>query len=162
MKKAKIIFNTILTFLLIVFIAIIFLFLISKYIFKDEVPNVFGYSISRVVSGSMHPTIEIGDMIIIKKIDNYKIGDIVTYTEDNGTLITHRIIKVNENTVVTKGDYNNTEDPEISKTKIQGKVVFKFHSVFRYLNYKTILIILIGIFLIGFIVTLLVPDRKRR
>lgn len=162
MKKVKIVLNTILTFLLVIIVSIVFLFLISKYIFKDEVPNVFGYSISRVVSGSMQPTIQIGDIIIIKKEDNYKVGDIVTYREKNGTLITHRIIKINESTVVTKGDYNNTEDSEISVASIQGKVIFKFHDIFRYLNFKIILIILTVIFVIGFIVTLLVPDKERR
>ena len=46
-----------------------------------------------VRSNSMYPTLKKGDVILIKKYNNYKQGDIVTYAEDSNYLITHRIIK---------------------------------------------------------------------
>ena len=45
-----------------------------------------------VITGSMEPTINIKEMIIIKEQKDYKVLDIVTYKDEKGTLITHRIV----------------------------------------------------------------------
>ena len=55
-----------------------------------------------------------------------KYGDIITYWEEDA-LITHRILKIKNGKIVSKGDNNNEEDQEISQNKILGKVMF--HSV---------------------------------
>ena len=84
---------------------------------------VLGYRIYKVGSGSMRPTLSINDLIIVKESNNYNIKDIVTYKENN-YYVTHRIVKINDNKITTKGDFNNTEDEEIDKDLIVGKVVF--------------------------------------
>lgn len=56
-----------------------------------------------VRSNSMYPTLKKGDVILIKKYNNYKQGDIVTYAEDSNYLITHRIIEKNNNCAPSKG-----------------------------------------------------------
>ena len=78
--------------------------------------------IYNVKTGSMEAKIHIGDYILIFKKGDYNVGDVVTYTSDNG-FITHRIIKKEGDKVVTKGDANNTEDETISEKIIIGKVV---------------------------------------
>lgn len=40
----------------------------------------------------MEPAISIRDMVIIKEQKEYKVLDIVTYRDQKGTLITHRIV----------------------------------------------------------------------
>ena len=63
-------------------------------------------------------------IILIKKYNNYKQGDIVTYAEDSNYLITHRIIEKNNNSFKTKGDNNNSEDDKtIQLENIKGKVI---------------------------------------
>lgn len=62
------------------------------------VANVFGYSPVSVLTDSMEPTFNTGDLIIIKQIDtdNLKKDDIVTYKEvinEVEVLNTHRIIE---------------------------------------------------------------------
>ena len=77
-----------------------------------------------VRSNSMYPTLKKGDVILIKKYNNYKQGDIVTYAEDSNYLITHRIIEKNNNSFKTKGDNNNSEDDKtIQLENIKGKVI---------------------------------------
>ena len=76
----------------------------------------------------MSPTIEKGDIVIIKIGDEIKENDIITYKKDN-VLITHRISKINENTIIAKGDYNNTDDVPIQKEQVVGKVVFIVNNV---------------------------------
>lgn len=84
-----------------------------------------------VLSGSMEPTIKTGSIVVVKPLDDYKIGDIITFGPNTKTQTptTHRIndIKVVDNNVVyiTKGDANNAPDTkEITKNDIIGKVLF--------------------------------------
>ena len=98
-----------------------------------------------VRSNSMYPTLKKGDVILIKKYNNYKQGDIVTYAEDSNYLITHRIIEKNNNSFKTKGDNNNSEDDKtIQLENIKGKVII-------ILNRKSqVAIILLVFFLLFF------------
>ena len=76
------------------------------------------------MSNSMSPVIEKGNKIIIKKQNEYEIGDIITYINNDGNLITHRIIKKYEDGFITKGDNNNTEDKEkVRKNQVLGKII---------------------------------------
>ena len=100
-----------------------------KFINKSSINHLFGYSFFKVVTGSMEPEIQAGENIIIKKCDEYKIGDIITYIANDGNLVTHRIISIIDGVYHTKGDFNNTEDMEpVSNNQIYGKVIFHFHS----------------------------------
>lgn len=74
------------------------------------IPSVFGVSVGAVLSGSMYPAIRPGDAIIITKdLKNLKPQDIMTYY-DGSELITHRILKINGDNIITEGDANNTSD----------------------------------------------------
>jgi len=86
--------------------------------------NYFGYTFFEVVSGSMSPTINTYDMIIVKIDKEVSVDDIVTFYKDN-SFITHRITDYkDDNNILTKGDANNTTDKSITKDEILGKVVF--------------------------------------
>lgn len=78
--------------------------------------------IYHVKTGSMEAKIHVGDYVLILKKSNYKVGDVVTYTSNNG-FITHRIIEIDGNKVTTKGDANNTPDEVINAKIIIGKVI---------------------------------------
>ena len=52
--------------------------------------------------------------------------DIITYKSDNA-FITHRIIKMDGDSIIAKGDNNNTQDKPITKDAVLGKVVFIFN-----------------------------------
>ena len=88
----------------------------------NPLPTVFGWGNATVLSGSMEPTLPVGSLLIIQKQDNYTPGDIVIYQDDDGSLITHRLVSLTGSKAVTKGDANNTEDTPFSPTQIKGKV----------------------------------------
>ena len=90
--------------------------------------NIFGYSVLSTETGSMAPTIEKGDIVIIKIGDEIRENDIITYKKNN-VLITHRIMNIDGDTIIAKGDYNNTEDEPITKNQVIGKSVFIIHNV---------------------------------
>ena len=45
--------------------------IISKVVFKEDLPKIFGYSQVMVVSGSMEPTLLVGDLLFLHKQDSY-------------------------------------------------------------------------------------------
>ena len=126
------IFEKIIVNLIIIVLSIIAMFVIWGFVQlnvqKKEYLNIFGYSLFSTETGSMSPTMEKGDIVIIKIGDEIKENDIITYKKDN-VLITHRISKINENTIIAKGDYNNTDDLPIQKEQVIGKVVFIVNNV---------------------------------
>lgn len=98
---------------------------VDKFIKKSPVPSFFGYSTLIVTTGSMSGTIEQGDMIVIKKTDEYKIGDVITFIPEGESIpTTHRIIRISGDHYYTKGDANNAEDMRpVTADRIVGKVI---------------------------------------
>lgn len=95
-----------------------------------------GIRIYSVVTGSMLPKYEIGDILVSKEVDlqDIKIGDDITYIADEkttveGKFVTHSVVAIREENgeykFTTKGIANTAEDPEISGNQIFGKVVYR-------------------------------------
>ena len=101
----------------------------------------------QVKTGSMEENIHVGDYIIVKKQDEYKVGDVVTFTYQNH-YITHRIAKIENNKITTKGDANNTYDEPINKNEIIGKYIFK-NSILNYVIHYRIVISILAIIIFG-------------
>ena len=120
-------------------VLIINLTLIAKsYINQDEVPSVGGWLPLIVLTDSMQPEIDGGDLIICHTIEaeEIKTGDVIAFFDPagNGTsIVTHRVIEIVEEngelSFRTKGDNNNAEDKllvsendlvAIYKTRIAG------------------------------------------
>lgn len=95
----------------------------AKGLLKDKIPMPFGYGMSVVLSGSMESRLSVDDLVIIKATDNYNVNDIVLF-QDGNSLVIHRIIEIDGDTVTTKGDANNTADEPINKSQIKGVLVY--------------------------------------
>lgn len=68
-----------------------------------------GYDVYIVRSESMKPTINMADLVISGPVNDLKPGMIVTYEHNKG-LVTHRVLEIKGDTLVTKGDA--LEDPD--------------------------------------------------
>ncbi len=110
--------------------------------FKGEVPNICGYSVMRIVSGSMEPEISTGEYILVKKTPPHEIeqGQIISfYSEDKaiyGLPNTHRVVeRVNTESgleFVTKGDASPINDTVNAKEeKLIGVYVAKLEWLTR-------------------------------
>lgn len=117
----KVILNTLIVLVFIGLIISIYNFINIK-IKNNLYTNYFGYTMFSISSGSMEPNIKVDDYVIVKLKTNYKKGDIVSYKYQN-SVITHRIVNIDKNKVITRGDANNTDDQPISMKDIIGKVV---------------------------------------
>ncbi len=113
----------------------IVVFMVTK--MRGDTPMVFGYSLHRIVSGSMEPTLQIGDVIINKQVtdtSDIAVGDIITFQGDSRfdkQKVTHRVLVTPYNDgeggmlLVTKGDANNTDDGEIRFSSVESKYLIK-------------------------------------
>ncbi len=117
--------KSIVKFILALILSILLSFLLYyKMVNSELVTKIFGISVLRVESGSMENTLSIGDIIVIKECDDYKVNDIITYNVEKEYLVTHRIIEKENGKFITKGDNNNTKDNEkVTKDDIEGKVI---------------------------------------
>ena len=88
--------------------------------------SLFGFRVFKVASGSMRPYLDVGDIIIIKKSNVYKIEDVITYKEGDKSFVTHRVVSIDDNGITTRGDTNNTDDKPVKDDEILGKVVCRF------------------------------------
>ena len=114
--------NVILVIITLVFIALFILF-IEKYLFKIEYPSVNGITAFIVKTESMYPALLTNDIVLVDLEDrNYQINDILSYKSKN-YVITHRVKEINNDKLILRGDANNSDDPEIDKKDVVGKVV---------------------------------------
>lgn len=88
----------------------------------NSLPMPLGFGATVVLSGSMEPTLSVGDLLIVVPSEEYSIGDIVVY-ESSGISVVHRIIALEDGMAVTQGDANNASDDPISTSSVKGRVV---------------------------------------
>lgn len=127
-KKIFSILIDIIIIILIIIALITFTGFVQVNMLNKEYVNIFGYSIFKTETGSMKNVIEIGDFVILKLGAEIHEGDIVTYKENN-SFITHRIIKIQGDEIITKGDNNNTLDDPIKRENVIGKVIYIINNV---------------------------------
>lgn len=100
-----------------------------------QVPQVMGFSVLRVLTGSMKPEIPADSMLLIQKADaaSLQVGDVISFFSPdpslNGALNTHRIVDIAEADgslqFTTKGDANLIEDQyPVDESRVVGKVLF--------------------------------------
>lgn len=103
---------------------------------EGGLPAFFGYTPLIVLSNSMEPTLESGDLIIIERVgfDSINMGDIITFQESSRKWITHRVVEKKQQkeqlAFVTKGDNNNVIDTNLVTDKqFIGKKVISIPKV---------------------------------
>ncbi|MBC5637918.1 signal peptidase I [Ornithinibacillus sp. BX22] len=83
-------------------------------------PEILGYQLKTVLSGSMEPEFNTGSIIAVEPggdMTRFQSGDVITFVEEDGKLITHRVIEVvnsGEHVMYrTKGDNNASPDSSL-------------------------------------------------
>ena len=113
----------------------------------NVLPMPMGVGAAMVLTGSMEPTISPDDLIVVAEQESYDVDDIVVY-QSVSMLVVHRIIDMDEETVTTKGDANNTTDEPVKRSAIKGEVVAvipMLGTVFKLLKTPTATIVLLAL-----------------
>lgn len=108
MKPIQKIWNVVST-ILVVIVVLCAVFLMGS--------RLLGYQCYTVISGSMQPAYDVGDLLYVKDVDvnTIKVGDPITFVlNENLVVATHRVVRIDaENQrFYTKGDANDIEDSE--------------------------------------------------
>lgn len=122
LKKVLKLFVNFFTFVVFGILVIVICGKVSMLINKTDYFKLFGYSFFNVSTGSMEPYLKQNDIIVIKEGKEYKENDVVTYRMED-SYVTHRIISIDGDNIITKGDNNNTFDKVIDKSLIIGVLV---------------------------------------
>lgn len=133
-KIFKIICKVIYT-LMIFFVIVLLVFGIVQRT-SDNRNSIGGIKIFTVITGSMIPIYNIGDIIIVKdvEIEKIEVNDDIVYKGEVGSfrdkIVTHRVVAIENKEngnyrIITKGVANRGQDPEINQTQVLGKVIGK-------------------------------------
>ena len=81
------------------------------------------YPVAAVSSNSMRPVLKKGDLIFVKGVEkeDIRVGDIVIYRVGENFIV-HRVVKLEEGQLVTKGDANAIEDTPVSYDQVVGRL----------------------------------------
>lgn len=138
---------------------------------SGEQPNVFGYELKTVLSGSMEPFLQTGSVIVVRQTGNdeqFNEGDIVTFQTEERVLVTHRIIGVEKNEYIMKGDNNDGADVNpVHEQNIVGKyagiTIPYVGYVMNLVNSKSgsaFMLIIPGLLLLGYAVKTIIGSCK--
>lgn len=116
--KVMTVIGTILCIILIPILVINCILIVKSYT-SEEVPSVAGTLPLIVLTDSMYPVIQSGDLIICHTAEpeEIKVGDVIAFFDPAGngsSIVTHRVLEITEQfddiAWRTKGDNNNVED----------------------------------------------------
>ena len=106
--------------------------------------GLFKYQPIAVISGSMSPTFNRGDAVVVRKLntqekDKLKVGDIIQFVSGTKYVI-HRIYDITNDEYgnkqfITKGDHNNA--PDVTKANLQD-VKAKISFIVPYIGYPSV------------------------
>ena len=107
-----------------------------------QVPQVLGYSVFRVMTGSMEPEIREDSLLVVQKTPPEDIvpGDVISFFSPDpmleGAVNTHRVVRVEKENgriqFITKGDANVIEDTyPVDASALVGRVVFQSYGLGR-------------------------------
>ena len=118
----------------------------------NALPMPFGFGMTVVLSGSMEPELSVDDLLIVAPAETYEVGDVVVF-QTQRTAVVHRIVSINGDEIITRGDANTGDDEPITKENIKGKVVFVIPLVGMLINFikspvGTILLLCLAIWLL--------------
>lgn len=143
-KIIKIVFKILYQILIIMCLILTAIIILQR--LSDSNRSIAGYRIFRVITGSMEPEYEVGEVVISKEVDpkSIKIGDDIVYLgaygEYNGKIIMHNVIAIDRDengnlNFHAKGLHSSSvEDPQIKENQIYG--VVKYTSPVLTLLYK--------------------------
>lgn len=131
---------------------VFFLFvLVLNFMSAPESKGLFGYKGYIILSGSMESVLTPGDFIIVKAhpYQTIKENDVVTFKMGN-QVITHRVVRLSNTGITTKGDANEDED---NNQITQNEYIGTLKAAIPYLG--QVLILLQKPYIIAFFVILI-------
>lgn len=180
LKDSKIlkVIRTVLNILVTVFV-ILFIVVVCLQRFSDNKLSFFDYRMFTVISGSMKPEYQVGDVLISKvtEPENIKKGDVISYLGNKGNfknkVVTHQVVDILQGNdgdyyFKTKGTANLVEDPIVHEDQLYGVVKYKctiLSFMYKVVNNGVglfLFVIIPLLYLIGSEILMAMLDREER
>lgn len=141
------------------------------------VPRALDGAALTVLTGSMVPTYDPGDMVVVRGVHDARAeiqeGDVVSFQPlpDDPTLVTHRVVDVRSTSegllYVTRGDANGADDDPITGVQIKGEVVYHVpyvgHAALALGQHRSTAILAVAVALLAYgAFMVLRPERRDR
>lgn len=120
------------------YVLLVVMFFVLTIVVVQRVTNnkvkIFGYSMYNIISESMKPQYEIGDVVVAKTVkeEELRVGDNIVYKGEKADfkdkIVTHKLVRIQRGSprkYTTRGISNLVDDPEITFNQIQGRVIGK-------------------------------------
>lgn len=124
--------------LLIIVVVLILIAVVLQRVSNNSL-SLGGIRIFNIVTGSMIPKYQVGDVLISKSIEpsEIEIEDDIVYQGESGSfagkIVTHQVIDIEEENgkykFHTKGLANDEEDPIVNEEQVLGKIIYKVQSL---------------------------------
>lgn len=92
--------------------------------YYNDIFNISEYGILIEHSDLMEPKICKNEFIIIKRMGEYDLDDIIAYKNFNNELLIRKIVQIDEYSFMSKAEKIKYTEPNESIEGIQGKVIF--------------------------------------
>lgn len=182
MKNKKLLktIKTILNVIVVTFV-LLFVFVVCLQRFSGNKISFFNYRIFTVVTGSMEPKYNIGDVLIAKETNpkDVKVGDAISYLGSSGTfkgkVVTHEVVDIDKDIdgryiFHTKGLANLVEDPIVYEEQLYGVIKYKatvLSVIYKIVNTQIgmfLFVVIPVLYIIGseVVIALLEKEEKRR
>jgi len=111
---------------------------------NNRLTSIMGFTSVVSAGTSMTPEIKENSFLLVHKQKSYEVGDIITFSNNEGIIVTHRIKTIKDGKYITKGDANNFDDGyEVKNEDIYGKVIYKCENK-GFINHILVFIIIIA------------------
>lgn len=179
MKKIFKILKGIVNTIVVVFV-LAFVLIVCLQRFSDNKFSFLSYRMFTVVTGSMEPKYNIGDVLIAKEKEpsEIKIGDAISYVGAKGDLkdkvVTHEVVDITKDEngdylFHSKGIVNLVEDPVVHESQLYGVVIYKskiLSYIYKVIGTKIGMFIFIVIpilyIIVSEIITMLMEKEEKR
>lgn len=141
------------------------------------VPRLLDGAALTVLTGSMVPTYDPGDVVVVRGVKDARtevqVGDVISFQPlpDDPTLVTHRVVEVRSTSEgprwVTRGDANGADDDPLQAKQIKAEVVYHVpwvgHVTLAVGQHRSTVVVGVAAALFLYAAWMvLTPDRKRR
>ncbi len=123
--------------------------------------RLLGWEQYTVLTGSMEPGLPVGSLLVVRPVEkeDISVGDVITFYSSGGQdVVTHRVLDVTEDHIITKGDANNVRDPSpVPFNRVKGKLVFSIpllgfiSLLLEKVGVLPVLLIIFGLILLAYI-----------
>lgn len=152
------------------FFVIIILLYIAALLLFEQTPNITGIKHYTVVTNSMEPTINVGDLVFInERDDSYQSGDIIAFYQDINNdnvdeVVIHYIESIEGNTIATVSENGQTDPWRITHDDVIGTYMRHIAGVGNFLRFIQSpigsLVIIIDVILVFVAFKIIWPKKK--